>query len=64
MMAIDAVSTGLLAAAALAWEGTRRATHVNTTVIILQLISLCGESKFCRALDDGCELASGITAVV
>lgn len=44
-MAIDAVSTGLLAAAALAWEGTRRATHVNTAVIILQLVSLCGEES-------------------
>lgn len=44
-MAIDAVSTGLLAAAALMWEGTSRETHVSTAVFALELFALIGESK-------------------
>lgn len=43
IMAIDAVTMGLLAVAALRWGGTRRAIHVNTAVMALQLFSLIGE---------------------
>ncbi|CAM9953326.1 unnamed protein product, partial [Ectocarpus sp. 4 AP-2014] len=39
-VAIDAISTGLLAVAALKWEGTSRATDVNSAVGILQIVSL------------------------
>lgn len=44
-MAIDTVTMGLLAAVALRWEGTRRASHVNTAVMGLQLFSLIGEAN-------------------
>lgn len=44
-MAVDAVCMGLLATAALKWEGTERAKHTSTAVIALQLFSLCGELK-------------------
>lgn len=44
-MAIDAVCMGLLAAAAIKWEGTDTADRLSTAVIVLQLFSLCGELK-------------------
>ncbi|CAM9523853.1 unnamed protein product [Ectocarpus sp. 6 AP-2014] len=41
IVAIDAACTGLLAVAALKWEGTSRATDVNSAVGVLQIVSLC-----------------------
>ncbi|CAM9886855.1 unnamed protein product [Ectocarpus sp. 12 AP-2014] len=38
--AIDAISMGVFAASALWREGTDRAAHLNTSVVVLQLISL------------------------
>lgn len=41
--AIDAVSTGLLAASAIMWEGTSRETQVNDTIFALEMFALIGE---------------------
>lgn len=43
-MAVDAVTVALLAISSLKWEGTGKARRVNTTVMFLQLVALCGES--------------------
>lgn len=43
MLAIDAVCMGLLAAAAIQWEGTDTANDFSTAVVVLQLFVLCGE---------------------
>lgn len=66
VLAIDAVCTGLLATAALRWEGTDRGSHVNTAVIVLQMISLCGElmsqlAYNCLLLTAICSSYSGST---
>lgn len=45
MLAIDAVCMGLLAAAAIKWEGTNTADDLFTVVVVLQLFTLCGEAK-------------------
>lgn len=43
MLAIDAVCMGLLAAAAIKWEGTDTADRFSMAVVVLQLFVLCGE---------------------
>lgn len=43
VLAIDAVCMGLLAAAAIQWEGTDTADDFSTAVVVLQLLVLCGE---------------------
>lgn len=45
MFAIDAVCMGLLAAAAIKWEGTDIADRFSLAVVVLQLFVLCGELK-------------------
>ncbi|CAB1103298.1 unnamed protein product [Ectocarpus sp. CCAP 1310/34] len=46
--AIDAISMGVFAASALWWEGTDRAAHLNTSVVVLQLLSLFDEEREAR----------------
>lgn len=43
MLAIDALCMGLLAAAAIKWEGTGTGDDLSTAVVVLQLFVLCGE---------------------
>lgn len=42
----DAVSMAVLAAAALAWEGTENAERADTAVMVIQLMVLAGEILF------------------
>ena len=43
--AVNAVSVGLLAAAATRWGEADTAKRPNTAVVVLQLLLLCGEFK-------------------
>lgn len=46
VVGIDAVSMGLLAISVQIWEGTDNAKTANTTFVALQLLSLCGRSRW------------------
>lgn len=43
LMLTDAVCMALLAGTVIRWEGTPRATQVDTAVVIIQLVALVGK---------------------
>ena len=43
LMAVDATCMALLAISASRWEGTAAAARVDSAVMLLQLLALCGE---------------------
>lgn len=43
LVAIDATSEALLAMSVISWDGAERAKTVNTLVVALQLVALCGK---------------------
>lgn len=53
LMGVDAVTTGLLAFAAMKYEGSATEATIITSVAVLQLVALCSESccNILRALD-------------
>lgn len=42
--AMNAISAGILALSARRWGGDDRVRAIDTTVVVLQLVLLCGES--------------------
>lgn len=44
LMAVDATCMALLAISASRWDGTAAAARVDSAVMLLQLLALCGES--------------------